>query len=62
MRPFEIILRPKLIGGHYAALDSRNKRIIGEGWRLDRACATELVHELNEAFAEGLRLREAHDG
>jgi hypothetical protein len=38
-------VRGKLLGGHYAVEDSWG-RVIGERWRLDKACAEELRHEL----------------
>lgn len=46
---YELIRIDKLIGGHYAAHDIVEDKLIGDTWRLDRERAVELVRALNKA-------------
>jgi hypothetical protein len=56
MMRYEITRVDKLIGGHYAAHDIVEDKLIGDTWRLDRERAVELVRALNKA-SEGSALR-----
>ena len=49
MQRYELIQLTRLIGGHFAALDTVTNKVIGEDWRLDRGRATDHVKELNKA-------------
>jgi hypothetical protein len=65
MMRYEIARLYKLIGGHYAAHDIVEDKLIGDTWRLGREAAIELVRALNKASAshrnDALPIATQHD-
>lgn len=47
---------------HGVQVGGSGGRIIGDGWRLDRAAAERLAEELQMAFDAGAESREGDDG